>query len=212
MSIALKLPNPQQHARLFLDDVVARYKARLMNAADYILNLVNIYRAKGQKLNLPSAKAFYEQFEIPKSTFYHALQRLKDTPDLGFNWEPTGGIAMWLEASEDVVAPSPVEKKEPKYANYRQLRDSDKALLNEFEIFVRNQWRKIKGQEIRSFSTFLEKASNFQYWWSEFQKHKATPEPVATAAESEPRSNRTFSPIPEDLKESLKGLFSKKST
>ena len=111
MSIALKLPNPQQHERLFLDDAIARYKAKLKNAADFILDLVNIYRAKGQKLNLPSAKAFYEQFNIPKSTFYHALQRLKDTPDLGFHWEPTGGIALWLEASEDTAAPPPQKRR-----------------------------------------------------------------------------------------------------
>lgn len=208
MNIALKFPNPQQHARLFLDDVIARYKAKLMSAAEYILNLLQIYRAKGQKLNLPSAKAFYEQFSIPKSTFYHALQRLKDTPDLGFNWEPTGGIALWLEVSEDTAAPSPTEKKEPTYTKLNQL---PAALRNEFEIFVKSEWRKIKGEEIRSFHRFVESQKDFCNWWAKFQQHKMAapaPTPVTVEPETATETKRTSSPMPDRLK----GLLGKKPT
>jgi hypothetical protein len=45
-----------------------RYKLKLISAADYILSLTAFIDPKGQKLNLPSAKSFYEQFGIAKST------------------------------------------------------------------------------------------------------------------------------------------------
>lgn len=210
MNIALKLPKPQQHARLFLDDVIARYKAKLMSAAEYILNLLEIYRAKGQKLNLPSAKAFYEQFNIPKSTFYHALQRLKDTPDLGFRWEPTGGIALWLEVSEDTAAPSPAEKKEPTYTRLKEL---PKALRNEFEIFVKSEYQKSTGKPVYSFHRFVESQKDFCNWWAKFQQYKMTaPAPAPTPATTEPETateTKRFAPIPEGLKGFL---FGKKPT
>ena len=202
MNIALKLPNPQQHTRLFLDDVIQRYKAKLMSAAEFILNLTNIYRPKGQKLNIPSAKAFYTQFGIAKSTFYRALKRLEAQPELGFHWEPTGGIALWCGDTEDTFTPLPSEKKEPIYTSLKQL---STASRNEFETFVKDQWRKIKGEEIRSFHRFVEKASDFQNWWTKFQTATAT----ATATELETQSSkRTFSAIPDGLK----GLFGKKPT
>jgi hypothetical protein len=53
MNITLKLPNPQQHERIFLDDLIQRYKLRLISAADYILSLTNIYRPSGYSPNLP---------------------------------------------------------------------------------------------------------------------------------------------------------------
>lgn len=207
MNISLKLPNPQQHERVFLDDLIQRYKSKLISAADYILSLTNIYRPKGQKLNLPSAKAFYEQFNIPKSTFYRALKRLESLPELGFNWEPTGGISLWCEAQE-VTTPAP-RKEEPTYTKLTQL---PKALRNEFEIFVKSEWRKIKGEKIGSFHRFVENSADFNNWWAKFQTAAATAAATATAtataaaaaAATELESNkRAFSPIPD----SLKGLF-----
>jgi hypothetical protein len=210
MSITLKLPGVQQHERLFLDDVIRRYKLKLISAADYILSLTNIYRPKGQKLNLPTARSFYEQFGIPKSTFYRSLKRLENLPELGFRWEPTGGISIWCEETKNATIPL-VSEKEPTYTQLKQL---PSALRNEFEIFVKSEWRKIKGEEIRSFHRFVEKLADFQNWWAKFQKfqqHKTTAaRPAAGPAagpELEP-NKRTFSSIPENLK----GLFGKKPT
>ena len=207
MNIPLKLPNPhpQQHQRVFLTDLIERYKLKLISTADYILSLVSIYRAKGQKLNIPSAKHFYEQFGIAKSTFYRALKRLESLPELGFHWEPTGGICMWRGESEDINTP-PASEKEPTYTKLKELPD---ALRNEFEIFVKTEWRKTKGEEIRSFHRFVEKVADFQNWWAKFQhKRAATATATATESESESESKRKFSPIPERLK----GLFGKKPT
>jgi hypothetical protein len=211
MNVTLKLPSPQQHERLFLGDLTQRYKSRLISAADFILSLTNIYRPKGQKLNIPSAKNFYTQFGIPKSTFYRALKRLESFPELGFHWEPTGGISLWCEEFQDPV--TPVAAKEPMYTKLKEL---PKALRNEFEMFVKSEWRKIKGEEIRSFHRFLEKTADFQNWWANFQLQQrkttaaaattAATATAAAAAATEPK--RTFSPIPD----SLKGLFGKKPT
>ena len=197
MNITLKLPSPQQHERIFLDDLIQRWKSRLITAADFILSLTNIYRPKGQKLNIPSAKAFYTQFGIAKSTFYRALKRLESLPELGFHWEPNGGISLWRGEAQEIATPAP-EKKEP---TYTKLKDLPKALRNEFEIFVKSQWRKIKGEEIRSFHRFCEKSEDFQSWWTKFQQHKMTATATTTATTTE--TKRTFSPIPD----SLKGLF-----
>ena len=197
MNITLKLPNPQQHERIFLDDLIQRYKSKLISAADFILSLTNIYRPKGQKLNLPSAKAFYTQFGIAKSTFYRALKRLESLPELGFHWEPNGGISLWRGEAEETAAPAP-EKKQPTYTKLQEL---PKALRNEFEAFVKSQWQKIKGEVIRSFHRFVEKSADFQNWWAKFQQYKTTAAPTAapTATELEP-NKRTFSPVPERLK------------
>ncbi|WP_373534745.1 hypothetical protein [Microcoleus sp.] len=202
MNITLKLPNPQQHERIFLDDLIQRYKSKLISAADFILSLTNIYRPKGQKLNLPSAKAFYTQFGIAKSTFYRALKRLESLPELGFHWEPNGGISLWRGEAEDATTPPASEKREP---TYTKLKDLPAALRNEFEAFVKSQWRKIKGEEIRSLHRFVEKSADFQNWWAKFQQHKMTA--TATATELEP-NKRAFSPIPENLK----GLLGRKPT
>jgi hypothetical protein len=209
MNITFKLPNPQQHERIFLDDLIQRYKSKLISAADFILSLTNIYRPKGQRLNVPSAKAFYEQFGIAKSTFYRALKKLESLPELGFHWEPNGGISLWREDTKDVAAAPTSEKEEPAYT---KLKDLPKALRNEFETFVKSQWRQIKGEEIRSFHRFCEKSADFQNWWMKFQQYTAAAAAAATATatatESESESKRRFSPIPEKLK----GLFSKKPT
>lgn len=200
MNITLKLPNPQQHERIFLGDLIQRYKSRLISAADFILSLTSIYRPKGQKLNIPSAKAFYTQFGIAKSTFYRALKRLESLPELGFHWEPNGGISLWRGEAEEVAAIAP-EKKEPTYTKLNQL---SAALRNEFEIFVKSQWRKIKGEEIRSLHRFVEKLADFQNWWSKFQQYKmAAPAsvptaPTETAASAE--AKQAFSSMPENLK------------
>jgi hypothetical protein len=212
MNIALKLPHPQQHQRVFLDDLIQRYKSRLISAADFILSLTSIYRAPGQKLNVPSAKAFYEQFGIAKSTFYRALKRLESLPELGFRWEPNGGISMWREIENTATSPSVAsEKKEPTYTKLQELPE---ALRNEFEEFVRREYQKTKGQRILSFHRFMKNQKDFQNWWAQFQQYKAAaPAPVpitaaeATATESEP-NKRTFSPIPENLR----GLLVKKPT
>lgn len=205
MSITLKLPNPQQHERVFLEDLVQRYKSKLINAADFILSLVNIYRPKGQKLNVPSAKAFYTQFEIPKSTFYRAINKLKSLPKFGFHWEPNGSISLWCGEN---TTPSASEKKEP---TYTKLKDLSEATRNEFEAFVKREWLKIKREKIRSFHRFVENQKDFQNWWAKFQEFKvAAPVPVPAAAEATATESakRAFSPIPEKLK----GLFGKKPT
>lgn len=209
MSITLKLPNPQQHERIFLDDLIQRFKSKLISAADYILSLTNIYRPKGQKLNIPSAKAFYTQFGIAKSTFYRALKRLESLPELGFHWEPTGGISLWLGEAQETPTPTPEEKKPA----YTKLKDLPKALQKEFESFVRSQYRKDKGQEIKYFHIFLKDSANFQNWWAKFQQYKtAKPAPAATvietAPETTPETKRTSSPMPDRLK----GLLGRKPT
>ena len=202
MNITLKLPNPQQHERIFLDDLIQRYKSRLISAADFILSLTNIYRPKGQRLNVPSAKAFYEQFGIAKSTFYRALKKLESLPELGFHWEPNGGISLWRGDAEDAATASTPEKKEP---TYTKLKDLPAALRNEFEVFVRSEYRKFKGQEIISFHRFLKDSADFQDWWTKFQQHKMTTPAVAT--ETTPavvvETKRAFSAIPENLKRLL---------
>lgn len=212
MNITLKLPNPQQHERIFLDDLVERFKLKLISAADYILSLTNIYRPKGQKLNIPSAKAFYTQFGIAKSTFYRALKRLESLPELGFHWEPTGGISLWCGETQEVNTPTP-EQKEPTYTKLNQL---SKALRNEFEIFVKSEYRKTKGEELRSLHRYVEKSADFQNWWAKFQQYKTTTPAVAAAAavvvETTPvvaaETKRAFSPMPERIK----SLFGKKPT
>ncbi len=212
MNITLKLPNPQQHQRVFLDDLILRYRSKLISAADYILGLTNIYRPKGQKLNIPSAKAFYTQFNIPKSTFYRATKRLQKLPELGFRWEPSGGISMWIETEGTASSNSAPEKEESKYT---RLKDLPKALRNEFESFVRGEWRKLRGEEIISFYRFLKDSADFQNWWDKFQNHQhkmtattAVAAAATTAVAPEASSKRAFSPIPENLK----GLFGRKPT
>jgi hypothetical protein len=204
MSITFKLPSPQQHERLFLEDVVQRYRLKLISAADYILSITSIYRPKGQKLNIPSAKSFYEQFGIPKSTFYRAINLLENLPELGFRWEPNGGISMWREP-ENSAAPV-IPEKEP---TYTKLKDLPAGMRNEFEIFVRREYQKTKGQKIISFYRFMEDQKDFQNWLTQFQQYKIAATATATATESESEaSKRAFSPIPEKLK----GLFGKKPT
>ena len=140
MNISLKLPNPQQHERVFLDDLIQRWKARLISAADFILSLTNIYRPKGQRLNIPSAKAFYTQFGIAKSTFYRALKRLESLPELGFHWEPNAGISLWHGDAEEVASLVPPAPE--KELTYSKLKALPAALRNEFESFVRGNIEK----------------------------------------------------------------------
>jgi hypothetical protein len=202
-NITLKLPSPQQHQRVFLDDLIERYKLKLITAADYILSLVSIYRAKGQKLTIPSAKSFYEQFKIPKSTFYRALKRLESLP-LGFHWEPTGGICIWREAEDTDIPPAP--EKEP---TYTKLQDLPLTLRNQFEIFVKKEWQKLKGEKINSFHRFVENRKDFQNWWFKFlkfQEQTAAAEPEPSEPEAEP--SKRFCPIPDKFK----GLFNRKPT
>ncbi|MEG4526848.1 hypothetical protein QUB61_29515, partial [Microcoleus sp. C2D2] len=91
----LKLPRQEQHDRVFLQDAIARYKARLLTAAGYIYTIIKIYRQQGHRLNIPHPRSFYEHFQIPKSTFYRALIQLEKSENIQFCWEPIGGISMW---------------------------------------------------------------------------------------------------------------------
>jgi hypothetical protein len=64
------------------------------------------------------------------------------------------------------AAVEPPAAAEPKYQRLNQLPADTKE---KFEAFVRSQWRKLKGQEIRSFHRFVEKPGDFQDWWQKFQ-------------------------------------------
>ncbi|MEG4863768.1 MULTISPECIES: hypothetical protein [unclassified Microcoleus] len=185
-----KLPRQEQHDRIFLQDAIDRYKNRLLTAAGYIYTIIKIYRQAGHRLNIPSPRSFYEYFQIPKSTFYRALIQLENTPGIQFQWESIGGISMWWGGEEPPAAAAAVEPPaaaveppaaaveppaaaEPKYQRLNQLPGDTKE---KFEAFVRSQWRKLKGQEIRSFHRFVEKPGDFQDWW---QKFRACPPPQA---------------------------------
>jgi hypothetical protein len=191
-----KLPRQEQHDRIFLQDAIDRYKNRLLTAAGYIYTIIKIYRQAGHRLNIPSPRSFYEYFQIPKSTFYRALIQLENTPGIQFQWEPIGGISMWWGGVEPpavaveppavaveppavaveppavaveppaVAVEPPAVAVEPEYQRLSQLPVDTRA---KFETFVRSQWHKLKGQEIRSFHRFVEKPGDFQDWWQKFQ-------------------------------------------
>ncbi|MEG4203582.1 hypothetical protein QUA20_06600 [Microcoleus sp. Pol7_A1] len=194
-----KLPRQEQHDRIFLQDAIDRYKNRLLTAAGYIYTIIKIYRQAGHRLNIPSPRSFYEYFQIPKSTFYRALIQLENTPGIQFQWEPIGGISMWWGGEEPpaaaeppavaveppaaaeppAVAVEPPAAAEPPAvaeAKYQHLNQLPADTKEKFEAFVRSQWRKLKGQEIRSFHRFVEKPGDFQDWW---QKFRACPPPQA---------------------------------
>jgi hypothetical protein len=162
-----KLPRQEQHDRIFLEDAINRYKNRLLTAAGYIFTIVKIYRQQGHKLTIPKPRAFYEQFGIPKSTFYRALVQLEKADGIKFRWEPVGGISMWWgeePPTESSLAIAPeVELK------CQRLNQLPGEVRTKFEAFVRSEWRKQKGQEIRSFHRFVEKPADFQNWWQKFQ-------------------------------------------
>jgi hypothetical protein len=298
---AFKLPSQGQHERVFLEDAIKKYKARLLTPAGYIDTICRIYRAEGHRLNIRKPRQFYEYFGIPKSTFYRALSQLEATPEIGFNWEPMGGISIWWQkptaapepiaasvepaaapepiaaSVEPVAAPEPIAASvepvaapEPAAASVEPVAASVEpvaasveptaapepiaasveptaapepvaasvepvaasvepvaasveptaapepiaasveptaapepvaasvepvaasvepvavsvepvaasepqrfnqippSLRSDFEAFVRSQWKKMRGQEIRSFHTFVEKAANFKAWWEKF--------------------------------------------
>lgn len=170
-----KLPRQEQHDRIFLQDAIDRYKNRLLTAAGYIYTIIKIYRQAGHRLNIPSPRSFYEYFQIPKSTFYRALIQLENTPGIQFQWEPFGSISMWWGGEEPPAvaveppagAVEPPAVAEPKYQRLNQLPADTKE---KFEAFVRSQWRKLKGQEIRSFHRFVERPGDFQDWWQKFRR------------------------------------------
>lgn len=175
---AFKPPRQEQHERVFLDDATKRYKARLLTASGYIYSIIRIYRQQGHRLNIPSPRSFYEHFEIPRSTFYRALIQLEKAEGIKFRWEPIGGISMWWGEEETPAATPPTEEftpepPEPKYQRLKQLPEDIRA---KFEQFIRTEWRKSKGEEIRSFHRFVEKPADFQAWWQKFQ---AQPRPQA---------------------------------
>lgn len=179
-----KPPRQEQHERVFIEDATARYKARMITASGYIYSIVRIYRQQGHKFNIPSPRAFYEHFGIPKSTFYRALTQLEKAEGIKFRWEPIGGISMWWGEEEAPAITPPTEEStpeppEPKYQRLKQLPEDIRA---RFEEFVRTEWRKSKGEEIRSFHRFVEKPADFQNWWQKFQaqpRPQAAPMPVA---------------------------------
>lgn len=206
MIIPFKLPNPQQHDRVFLEEAISRYRQRMISAKGFIYTILKIYRAKGQKLNIPRSKDFYLHFGIPKTTFYRALSELESTPELNFHWQPTGGISMWYGAEEE-------EEEAPKEpAKYKHLKELPAPIRKDFEAFIRTEWRKIKGEEIRSFH-FLEKSADFQNWWQKFQQRQQSQQ-IAIAPppkpEPEAQSKRGFTPFPANLKG--KSPFSQKPT
>ena len=211
-----KLPRQEQHDRIFLQDAIDRYKNRLLTAAGYIYTIIKIYRQAGHRLNIPSPRSFYEYFQIPKSTFYRALIQLENTPGIQFQWEPIGGISMWWGGEEPpAAAVEPPAAAEPKYQRLNQLPADTKE---KFEAFVRSQWRKLKGQEIRSFHRFVEKPGDFQDWW---QKFRACPPPQAQKpapiTEVEPVIASKFAtdadrPSPEQWRALRQLLASKKNT
>jgi hypothetical protein len=202
-----KLPSQGQHERVFLQDAIKKYKTHLLTAAGYIDTICRIYRAEGHRLNIPRPRQFYEYFEIPKSTFYRALIQLEKNPEIGFHWEPAGGISIWWEkpaaasvepaaASVEPVAASvepaaasvePVAASvEPVAASVEPVAASVEPAAasvepapqrfnqipadarKDFEHFVRSQWQKIRGEEIRSFHTFMNQATHFKKWWEKF--------------------------------------------
>ncbi|MEK0194210.1 hypothetical protein [Microcoleus anatoxicus] len=172
-----KPPRQEQHERIFLQDAINRYKARLTTASGFIYSLIRIYRQQGHKLNIPNPRSFYERFQIPKSTFYRALTQLEKAEGIDFHWDPQGGISMWWGGKEEASAVTPPTEEftpEPKYQRLKQLPESIRA---KFEQFVRTEWRKAKGEEIRSFHRFVEKPADFQAWWQKFQSQ---PQPQAT--------------------------------
>jgi len=79
------------------------------------------------------------------------------------------------------VAVEPPAAVEPKYQCLSQLPADIKA---KFEVFVRSQWRKLKGQEIRSFHRLVERPGDFQDGWQKFQACQQPQEPATTARES----------------------------
>jgi hypothetical protein len=237
-----KLPRQEQHDRIFLQDAIDRYKNRLLTAAGYIYTIIKIYRQAGHRLNIPSPRSFYEYFQIPKSTFYRALIQLENTPGIQFQWEPIGGISMWWGGEEPPAATveppvaaveppvatvePPVATVEPPVATveppvaaepeYQRLNQLPADTKEKFEAFVRSQWRKLKGQEIRSFHRFVEKPGDFQDWW---QKFRACPPPqaqkVAPITEVEPVIASKFAtdadrPSPEQWRALRQLLASKK--
>ena len=157
-----KLPSQGQHERVFLEDAIKKYKARLLTAAGYIYTLCRIYRAEGHRLNIPKPRQFYEYFGIPKSTFYRALIQLEKTENIKFSWQPIGGLSMWWGEPTASVEPAAASVEPQRFNQIPPL------LRGDFEAFVRSQWKKMRGQEIRSFHTFVEKAANFKAWWQKF--------------------------------------------
>ena len=153
-----KLPSQGQHERVFLQDAIKKYKTHLLTAAGYIDTICRIYRAEGHRLNIPRPRQFYEYFEIPKSTFYRALIQLEKNPEIGFHWEPAGGISIWWEKPAAASV-------EPAPQRFNQIPADARK---DFEHFVRSQWQKIRGEEIRSFHTFMNQATHFKKWWEKF--------------------------------------------
>ena len=159
-----KLPRQEQHERVFLDDAIKKYKTRRLTAAGFIDTICRIYRAEGHRLNIPKPRQFYEYFGIPKSTFYRALIQLAETPEIGFNWEPIGGISIWWGKPAAASVEPAAASVEPQ--RFNQI---PPLVRDDFEAFVRSGWKRIKGEEIRSFHRFVEKAADFQSWWEKFK-------------------------------------------
>ena len=123
---------------------------------------------------------------------------------------------MWWGGEEPpAAAVEPPAAAEPKYQRLNQLPADTKE---KFEAFVRSQWRKLKGQEIRSFHRFVEKPGDFQDWW---QKFRACPPPQAQKpapiTEVEPVIASKFAtdadrPSPEQWRALRQLLASKKNT
>ena len=174
-----KPPRQEQHERVFIEDATARYKARMITASGYIYSIIRIYRQQGHKFNIPSPRAFYEHFGIPRSTFYRALIQLEKAEGIKFRWEPIGGISMWWgeeEGAPTVATPTEEFTPEPIEPKYQRLKQLPEDIRAKFEQFIRTEWRKSKGEEIRSFHRFVEKPADFQAWWQKFQ---AQPQPQA---------------------------------
>jgi hypothetical protein len=204
---SFKLPRQEQHDRIFLEDAINRYKNRLLTAAGYIFTIIKIYRQQGHKLLIPKPRDFYEHFSIPKSTFYRSLVQLEKAEGIKFKWEPVGGISMWWGEENLAVAEPEPEVAEPKYQRLNQL---PQDIRTKFEAFVRVEWRKAKGQEIRSFHRFMEKLADFQSWWQKFQQ--ACPPRPAQILEVETGGKIAAPPSPAERElvstENLKALFS----
>lgn len=211
-----KPPRQEQHERVFIEDATARYKARMITASGYIYSIIRIYRQQGHKFIIPSPRAFYEHFGIPRSTFYRALIQLEKAEGIKFRWEPIGGISMWWGEEEEVptivtstegFVPEPIESK------YQRLKQLPEDIRAKFEQFVRTEWRKSRGEEIRSFHRFVEKPVDFQAWWQKFQSQSQQPQVTlmpATEDESAIAKSSIFTEESERISpEEFKLLFQK---
>ena len=198
-------PDPKQHSRIDLEAAIALYQNGDITAKGLVYQVIKIYRRAGQVFNV-SLRWLRERLAMPRSTFYKALASLRKDGRV----EQLRAVSVsGLKIIDSDSAPGAAIDSAPGAADspgaadcqtYRELCSKTEAKVRyRFEQFVRREYRRQCGQEIRFMHKFLGKADDFTYWRDRFLQQEAPPmEPTQPTTAEEVADELSVIPVMEE--------------